>query len=42
LCLPITRRLVEAHGGSIWIEDQPGGGTRVVFTVKAGQAHVSA
>ncbi|HWO70763.1 MAG TPA: ATP-binding protein [Actinomycetota bacterium] len=31
LGLSIARALVEAHGGRIWIEDAPGGGTSVVF-----------
>lgn len=33
LGLYITRSLVEAHGGQIWIENQPGGGTRFAFTL---------
>lgn len=33
LGLHITRSLVEAHGGQIWIENQPGGGTRFAFTL---------
>lgn len=31
LGLSIARALVEAHGGRIWLEDAPGGGTSVVF-----------
>ncbi|HXF71595.1 MAG TPA: ATP-binding protein [Actinomycetota bacterium] len=31
LGLSIARALVEAHGGRIWIEDAPGGGTCVAF-----------
>ncbi|WP_025322982.1 ATP-binding protein [Deferrisoma camini] len=31
--LPICRRIVERHGGSTWIEPEPGGGTCVVFTL---------
>jgi two-component system sensor histidine kinase KdpD len=31
LGLAIAHAVVEAHGGSIWIEDAPGGGTAVVF-----------
>jgi len=35
LGLYICRRLVEAHGGRLWLEDRPDGraGTRVVFTL---------
>jgi signal transduction histidine kinase len=35
LGLSITRKLVEAHGGAIWLESMPGQGTRVWFTVPA-------
>ena len=34
--LAICKRIVERHGGSIWIEDSPGGGTRFVFTLRRG------
>jgi len=33
LGLTITRQLVEAHGGRIWIESRPGTGTTVHFTL---------
>jgi signal transduction histidine kinase len=33
LGLAIARGLVEAHGGRIWAESRPGGGTRVAFTL---------
>lgn len=33
LGLAISRSLVELHGGSIWIEDSPTGGARVVFSL---------
>ena len=33
LGLAITRRLVETMGGSVWIESEPGVGTRVHFTI---------
>src|SRR5262249_10463365 len=33
LGLPITRKLVELHGGKIWLESQPGHGSRFYFTL---------
>jgi PAS domain S-box-containing protein len=33
LGLAICKGLVEAHGGTIWIQDTPGGGTTVSFTL---------
>lgn len=35
LGLPICRRIVEAHGGRMWVEDGDDGGTAVVFTLRA-------
>ena len=35
LGLAIARGLVEAHGGRIWAETRPEGGTRVSFTLPA-------
>jgi len=37
LGLYISRCIVEAHGGRIWAENQPGGGSRFSFTI-AGEA----
>ncbi|HQK21599.1 MAG TPA: ATP-binding protein, partial [Candidatus Latescibacteria bacterium] len=33
LGLPIARRIIQAHGGAIALESQPGAGTRVTFTL---------
>jgi two-component system sensor kinase FixL len=35
--LSICQAIVEAHGGQIWAEDNPGGGTVFRFTVPSGQ-----
>lgn len=34
LGLSICRTIVEAHGGKIWVEDRPGGGTIFRFTLR--------
>jgi len=33
--LSISRTIIEAHGGRIWAEENPGGGTRFCFTLPA-------
>jgi len=35
LGLSISRTIIEAHGGRIWIEDRDEGGARVCFTLPA-------
>jgi signal transduction histidine kinase len=42
LGLAIARGLVEAHGGRIWAEQRPDGGTRVSFTLPADEARTGA
>jgi len=36
--LAVCRRIVERHGGRIWLEPNPGAGTRVCFTLPRGAA----
>jgi signal transduction histidine kinase len=38
LGLPISRAIVEAHGGHIWAESQPGQGSKFCFTLPMGEA----
>lgn len=33
--LSLSRRIVEAHGGELWLESEPGAGTTFFFTVSA-------
>jgi signal transduction histidine kinase len=37
LGLPISRAIVEAHGGHIWAESQPGQGSKFYFTLPTGE-----
>jgi signal transduction histidine kinase len=33
LGLPLSRRLIELHGGHLWVESKPGGGSTFRFTL---------
>jgi two-component system sensor histidine kinase VicK len=38
LGLTIAKRIVEAHGGEMWVRSKPGEGSTFYFTVPKGQA----
>jgi two-component system sensor histidine kinase KdpD len=42
LGLTICRGIITAHGGRIWVEDQPGGGARFRFTLPTDGAPMTA
>jgi signal transduction histidine kinase/CheY-like chemotaxis protein len=42
LGLTLSRRIVDLHGGRLWLEDAPGGGSRFSFAVPACPSHRAA
>lgn len=37
LGLAISKQLIEIHGGTIWVESEPGAGSKFIFTLPIGQ-----
>ena len=42
LGLSLVQRIAAAHGGRAWIEDAPGGGARVLFSLSAVEVEAAA